>query len=88
MRGLGLTVTPFSLRVLFTWLPQRFAVSYWRRFFASDMADFVFGRHARSSWREMHEIANDCRTLLDKSGAVAPTLHQLYGAIDGYPAQR
>jgi hypothetical protein len=36
----------------------------------------------------MHEIANDCRTLLDKSGAVAPTLHQLCGAIDGYLAQR
>ena len=39
----------------------------------TDMADFVFGRHARSSWREMHEIANDCRTLLDKRGVVAPT---------------
>jgi H+/gluconate symporter-like permease len=36
MRGLGLPVTPLQLKVLSTWLPHRFAVGYWRRFFASD----------------------------------------------------
>ena len=47
-----------------------------------------FGRHARSASREMREIASDCRTLLDKTGVVAPALHQLYRAIDAYPMQR
>ena len=87
VRGLGLPVTPFPLRVLSTWLPHRFAVGYWRRFFASDIADHVFGRHARSASHEMRQIADDCRTLLDKSGVVAPALHQLYHAIDAYPAR-
>jgi hypothetical protein len=59
VRALGRTVTPFPLRVLFAWMPQWFAVAYWRRFFASDMADYVFGRHARSASREMREIASD-----------------------------
>jgi 2-dehydropantoate 2-reductase len=87
VRRLGLPVTPFPLRGLFTWLPHRFAVAYWRRFFASDMADYVFGRHARSASHEMRQIADDCRTLLEKSGVVAPALHQLYRAIDAYPAR-
>jgi hypothetical protein len=68
VRALGLTVTPFPLKVLFTWLPQAFAVRYWRRFFASKIADYVFGRHARTAAREMREVANDCRALLDPSG--------------------
>ena len=84
VRALGLTATPFPLRVLFTWLPQRFAVAYWRRFLASDKADYVFGRHARSASHEIHEIANDCLTLLDRTGVRASALHQLYRAIDAY----
>jgi 2-dehydropantoate 2-reductase len=84
VRALGLTLTPFPLRVLFAWLPQWFAVAYWRRFFAADMADYVFGRHARFAPREMCEIASDCVTLLEKTGVGAPVLHQLYQAIDTY----
>lgn len=84
VRALGRTVTPFPLRVLFAWMPQWFAVAYWRRFFASDMADYVFGRHARSASREMREIASDCLILLEKTGVEAPALHQLYQAIEIY----
>jgi 2-dehydropantoate 2-reductase len=84
VRALGRSVEPFALRVLFTWLPPAFAVSYWRRFFASDMADYVFGRHARAASWEMRELANDCRALLEKTGVEAPALRQLYHAIDGF----
>jgi 2-dehydropantoate 2-reductase len=86
VRALGLSVTPFALRVLFTWLPPAFAIYYWRRFFASKMADYVFGGHARAASREMRELANDCRSLLEKSGIEAPALRQLYRAIDAYVA--
>jgi hypothetical protein len=85
--ALGLTVTPFSLKVLFTWLPQAFAVHYWRRFFAAEMGDYVFGRHARAASAEMREVANDRRMLLEKSGIRAPALGQLYGAIHAYAGQ-
>ena len=87
LRALGLTVTPFPLRVLFTWLPPSFAVFYWRRFFASQMADYVFCRHARAASPEMRALANDCRTLLSRSGVEAPALQELYGVIDDYAAR-
>jgi len=86
VRALGLSVEPFALRVLFTWLPPAFAIYYWRRFFASEMADYVFGRHARAASGEMRELANDCCSLLEKSRIDAPALRQLYRAIDAYEA--
>ena len=93
VRALGHAVTPFALRVLFTWLPPAFAVRYWRGFFASDMADYVFGRHARAAANEMREVANDCRAMLITTGVQALALHRLYAAIDAYvdnrrPAER
>jgi 2-dehydropantoate 2-reductase len=84
VRALGLTVTPLSLSVLFTWLPRSFAISYWRRFFRTEMADHVLSRHARTASREMREIASDCRTILEKTGIDAPALLRLYRAIDEY----
>jgi 2-dehydropantoate 2-reductase len=87
VRALGLTVTPFPLKVLFTWMPPQFAVWYWRRFFASPMADYVFGRHARAASHEMRALADDCRTLISRSGAEAPALDALYAEIDAYAAR-
>ena len=81
MRALGLSVAPFALKVLFTWLPPTFAIYYWRNFFASKMAEYVFGHHARAASREMRELANDCRSLLEKSRIEAPALRQLYSAM-------
>jgi hypothetical protein len=66
VRALGRTVTPFWFRVLFTWLPRTFIVHYRRRFFSTEIGDYVFGRHARAASTEIREEANDCRTLLKK----------------------
>jgi 2-dehydropantoate 2-reductase len=87
VRALGLPVTPFPLKVLFAWLPHRFAIGYWRRYFASKVADVVFGQHARIAAKEMREVASDCWILLQQSGTQAVALRKLYGAIDAYVAQ-
>ena len=84
VRALGRPIRPLGLNVLFNWMPQAFGVSYWRRFFSAPMADYVIGRHARSSFGEMRALADDCRTLLAKSGERAPSLERLYRAIDSY----
>jgi hypothetical protein len=34
----------------------------------------------------MRELANDCRSLLEKSRIEAPALRELYRAIDAYVA--
>ncbi len=87
VQALGLTVVPLALRALFIWAPQSLVVHYWRRFFAAEMADYVFGRHARAASTEMREIANDCRILLERSRIGAPALNQLYRAIDTFASQ-
>ncbi len=87
VHALGLPVTPFELKVLFSWLPRKFAIRYWRRYFASDIGDYVFARHARIAFEEMQHLADDCRALLDQSRVEAPALRQLYAAIDGYSEQ-
>jgi 2-dehydropantoate 2-reductase len=88
VRALGLPVTPFPLKVLFTWLPQAFTIFYWRHFFASRIADYVFGQHARSASNEIDEVACDCRTLLERSGVKTSALPQLFRAIDAYVASQ
>lgn len=84
LRALGMNITPFPLMLLFTWMPRFFAVYYWRRFFASTIADYVVDGHARTAPEEMRELARDCWGLLEKSGVKAPALFQLYRAIDVY----
>ncbi len=87
VRRLGLPVTPLPLSVLFNWMPEAYAVHYWRRFFASALGDAVFGRHARAASGEMRELADDCRGLLERAGGGAPALLELYGAIDTWIAE-
>ena len=84
IRTLGFAVTPLPLKALFTWMPSWFAVLYWRRFLATESADWVFGRHARTAAREMLELAKICRGFLDKAGLEAPALQRLYRAIDSF----
>jgi 2-dehydropantoate 2-reductase len=84
VRALGRIVTPLSLRALFTWMPNSFAIRYWSKFFGSEMAEYVFGRHARAAASEMHVIANDCRDMLAESRVGGNSLLQLYDAIDAY----
>lgn len=82
LETLGVRITPFSLRLLFSWLPRSFVVSYWSRFLRRPIADCVMGGHARNAPVEMREIANDCRDLLDRSGVEAPTLRTMFEAIE------
>lgn len=87
IQALGLTVAPFALRVLFTWLPPTFAVNYWRRFFATNTADYVFGRHSRAASAEMRELANDCRMMMQGLNVKKTSVLQLFSAIDAYARQ-
>jgi len=84
VRATGLPVTPFPLKVLFTWMPRSFAVGYWRRFFATGTADYIFGAHARAAAGEMLEVARDCRTLVKTTGVDAASWQRLMTSIERY----
>jgi 2-dehydropantoate 2-reductase len=82
VRATGLPVTPFPLKVLFTWMPRSFAVRYWRRFFSTSAADYVFGAHARAAAGEMLEVARDCRSLLQTARVDASSWQRLMRSIE------
>jgi 2-dehydropantoate 2-reductase len=84
VRACGLPVTPFPLKVLFTWLPRSFAIGYWRRFFSTSTAEYVFGAHARAAAGEMLEVARDCRALLQTAGVDAVSWQRLMKSIESY----
>jgi len=84
VRSLDRVVEPLPLKILFTWMPRAYAVRYWRRYFETDMGDYVFARHVRASSDEMRALAADCRVLLRQAAIPAPALAELYGAIDSY----
>ena len=86
VRALGLSVEPFALRVLFTWLPPNIRDLLLVPLLRLKNGCQLFGCHARAASREMRELANDCRCLLEKSRIEAPALRQLYSAIDAYVA--
>jgi hypothetical protein len=69
VRTLGMPATPLPLRALFTWLPRALAVFYRRRFFASEMADYVFGQHVRLASFEMREVAATANSCWSKAAS-------------------
>jgi 2-dehydropantoate 2-reductase len=89
VRATGLPVTPFSLKVLFTWLPRSIAVRYWRRFFSTSTAEYIFGAHARAAAGEMLEVARDCWALMQTAGVDAASWQRLMTSIESYaPSSR
>lgn len=84
VRSMGDPIHPFSLRVLFNWMPRSFAAAYWRRFFSRPIAEYIFGQHARTGITEIRALTEDCRTLIKTVGVASPSLDALYTAIDGF----
>jgi hypothetical protein len=71
---------PVALRIIFSWVPLPFAISYWRRLLGFERGDLYFAQHARHAPVEMAALAADVRTFL---GSIpTPFLDRLYAAID------
>jgi hypothetical protein len=82
LRELGVTITPFKLRVLFEWLPFAVPVAYWRNYLNSSMGDYCLARHTRVARDEFQELAKEFRILIGKAGISTPSLDRLYRYID------
>jgi 2-dehydropantoate 2-reductase len=82
LRKLGVTVTPFKLRVLIQWLPFPVPVAYWRNYLNSSMGDYFLAKHTRAAREEIQELAKEFRILIGKVGIPAPALDRLYRYID------
>ena len=83
---LGVAPASLALRAIFSWVPLPLAVTYWRRLFNSQRAEFYFARHSRRAIGEMAALAADVRTLIPDHEM--PYLQLLYNAIDRCRAGR
>lgn len=87
LQSLGVRVTPFNLKLIFSWMPRWFAVRYWQRALQTDMGTLAIAPHANAAREEMCLVAREILVFLEPSPVLVPTLKRLLGAfIETTPA--
>jgi 2-dehydropantoate 2-reductase len=81
VQSLGIRVTPFNLKVIFSWMPHWYAVRYWQRALQTDMGTLAIAPHAKSAREEMGQVAREILVFLEPSPVLVPTLKHLLGAL-------
>lgn len=77
LRAGGNNEIPRNLRALYLWMPERFAVRYWRDAMAGPRGELWFAGHARAAPEEMGSLADALRSAVHHSGRRAPALEEL-----------
>ena len=77
LRAAGNTEIPRNLRALYLRMPERFAMWYWRKTFASPRGELWFAAHTRAAPEEMLSLAGALHAAVDASGRRAPDLEAL-----------
>ena len=76
LRAHGNAEIPMNLRSLYR-LPTRLVIAYWRRVLAGPRGELWFGAHSRAAPEEMHELAEELRAALSRTGRHTPDLERL-----------
>lgn len=74
---LGIREAPFNLRLLHEYMPEWFAVHYWKRQFSGELGQFSLASHAISARSEMTLLAGEVRRLLAASTSITPSATEL-----------
>jgi 2-dehydropantoate 2-reductase len=72
---------PIALQAIFSWVPLRFSIAYWRRYIAGQRGELLFAAHARHAAGEMAQIAGEVREVMRDSGIATPVFDRLRKAI-------
>lgn len=80
LRSAHVAQIPTNLTVLYLWMPERFAVRYWRRVLASPRGELWFAAHARGARREMTLLRDELLAAVHRTGRPAPDLDTLLAA--------
>jgi 2-dehydropantoate 2-reductase len=78
LRADGNTEIPTNLRRLYR-LPTRLVIGYWRRVLSGPRGELWFGAHTRAAPDEMHQMADQLRTAVRRTGVPTPDLERLLG---------
>jgi 2-dehydropantoate 2-reductase len=77
LQALGIPIAPTNLKVLFTWMPTWFAVSYWQHALQTPVGTLAIAPHANAARDEMRQVALDILKVLQSSSAPIPTFVRL-----------
>lgn len=77
MQGAGDAEIPTNLKWLYLRMPERFAVSYWRRVMSSPRGELWFGAHSRAAPEEMASLADELLKIVHQTKRPSPDLDDL-----------
>ena len=77
LQAQDIPITPFSMKVLFFWMPRWFAVILWQYILRTPIAALGIDPHLNTALGEMHQVARDIMAQLQKSPLSTPTLSHL-----------
>ena len=81
LKELGYTKRqPFRFN-LFYWLPEWIIIKVFQGFFSSKFAEIGLALHAEAAADEIRELANECKTLIDKTSIKTPNIEKLRSFI-------
>jgi 2-dehydropantoate 2-reductase len=77
LQALGIPISPFNLKVIFTWMPRWFAVLYWQYALRTTVGTLTMAPHANAARDEMHQVAVEIMEQLQTASVPTPTLSHL-----------
>jgi hypothetical protein len=81
LQSLDISITPFNLHLIFSWMPRWFAVRYWQSTLQTSVGRLAIAPHANAAREEMGLVAREVLELLQASPISTPSLHRLLAAL-------
>lgn len=77
LKALGITITPFNLKLIFMIMPKWFSVSYWQKAMQSNMGTLAMAPHANAAKSEMQLLAKKVLKIVHSSSVATPNLDKI-----------
>lgn len=77
LTNIGISVTPFNLKIIFMIMPEWFSVLYWQKAMQSNMGTLAIAPHANVAKSEMQLVAKKVLEIVHSSSVAAPHLDKL-----------
>ncbi|MHC4498030.1 MAG: ketopantoate reductase family protein [Planctomycetota bacterium] len=86
LKALGYTKRqPFQFKLIY-WLPELLSVKALQSLLGSKFAEIAFSLHARAAQDEMRELADEFRSLIERTSVQTPNIDLLKNCVNEYQA--
>jgi 2-dehydropantoate 2-reductase len=77
LQAMGIPISPFNLKLIFTLMPRWFAVLYWQYALRTTIGTLTMAPHAKAARDEMHLVALEIMQQLQTASVPTPTMSYL-----------